>query len=234
MKRLLIIFIFLLPFFANAQRKMSHVIFISKDSIKGWDDLTTDWKFHGGDDSLMAGTNFNDSNWIVLNPGLWLTGHRKDGLDTFNSIGWFRLHLLIDTTVAGRPLAIQMSHYGASEIYLDGKKIRSWGKIKGKDSTKYLDPKYTPFIITFPTAGEHVMAVRYANYNAKKNDRVYRRDQAGFYIRIGEVDTITTWREYQLRANTLVFISMLLNSLSLVRTVVTAFLGIPTCTRQNN
>lgn len=207
MKRVLILFLLVLPFFATAQQVKDHVIHLSSDSLKGYFVFNTDWKFHGGDgDSTLALPDYNDNNWAITNPSLWIIDTRKDGLDTFNSICWMRLHLDIDTTIVGKQIGIQMSHYGASEVYLDGKKIKTWGKIKGKDSSDYYDPQYTPFVISFNTPGPHVIAVRYANYDAQRNKSVYGRDFAGFRMRAGDASRIIENRNDQILLNTFIFI----------------------------
>jgi class 3 adenylate cyclase len=205
MKRLLIILLCVLPLFVIAQQNKDHIVYINKDSLEGYTDLSADWRFHGGDDSNWKQKDFNDSDWLIVNSALWL-GKRKDGLDTFNSTGWFRLHINIDSTITGQPIALQMSHYGASEIYLDGKRIASWGKVADKDSVEYYDPQYTPFIITISNTGLHTIAVRYANYNAQFVNKRYNRNMAGFEIRMGQPKTLIFWREYQILANTFFFI----------------------------
>ncbi len=158
-------------------------IFISKDSIAGYPNYFDEhWKFKEGDDSLRASVSFNDSSWKEEKTELTIT---DDSKNNFNGIGWFRLHVVVDSTVVGIPLAMMLKHFGASEIYLDGKLIKSFGKINGADSSEYYDPQELPFMFIIPKAGEHVIAVRYANYNAEKNFRVYRQPLAGFRLMIG-------------------------------------------------
>ena len=94
--------------------------------------LYENWKFSAADDSAMATLTFNDSDWPEVNPYMEFSTIANSN---FKGIGWFRLHLLADSTVAGKPLALTFKHFGASEIYLDGKQIKSFGVIKGVDST---------------------------------------------------------------------------------------------------
>ena len=140
-----------------------------------------------GDDSAMAQSGYDDSKWKDAKSILFF---RDNKMPKFNGIAWFRFHFIADSTITGRPLALMLTHLGASEIYLDGKLIKSYGKIKGTDSSIYYDPEQLPFIFTVPEPGNHVFAVRYANYNAEKNYRFYKESFGGFKMYIGETDEI--------------------------------------------
>ena len=47
----------------------------------------------------------------------------------WNGIGWFRLRLKVDESLTNQQLALIMDHWGASEIYVDGRLIKSFGKV---------------------------------------------------------------------------------------------------------
>jgi len=188
MKRLLIIYLFLVPFFAHAQQQKHHVIFLTKDSLSHR--LTKEWRFHSGDNKAWANAEYNDSNWHITDPLLIIQTNKKNEQDTFNSIGWFRLHINIDTSLSEKPLALSISHSGASEVFLDGEKVYSTGIINGADSSTYVDPYHIPFIIVMHGIKEHVLAIRYANYKAQKNYTLYNDPFAGFSIIIGEANNM--------------------------------------------
>ena len=42
----------------------------------------------------------------------------------WTGVGWFRLHFALDSTLQDQTLALTVAHFGASEIYLDGKLIQ--------------------------------------------------------------------------------------------------------------
>lgn len=177
--------VFLLCSFASFSREE---IFVSKDSLLRFPNyLDMDWKLTEGDDSSMAMQSYDDSKWKVAKTILNLN---DNSTPSFKGIGWFRLHFTADTTVSGRPLAMSITHYGASEIFLDGKLINAFGKIDGPDNTEYEDPQELPFVFTIPDPGEHVLAVRYANFKAEKNNRVYKISMAGFKLMLGETDIL--------------------------------------------
>src|SRR6185436_1694970 len=175
---------FVLLFFSSTA--YSHNFFLTKDSLYRYPNYIKEgWKFSPGDDSTMSLLSYNDNSWREEQTTLNITDTSKT---VFNGVGWFRLHFSADTTVVGTPLALTMSHFGASQVYIDGKVIKSFGTINGADSSEYYDPREVPFIFTVKEAGEHVIAVRYANYNAEKNFKTYGHSSAGFEMMIGMAD----------------------------------------------
>jgi len=211
MKRILPILILIfasiyltVPCFAIVSQEK--IIFISKDSIKDYPNyIVHGWKYIESDDSTMSQLSYNDSQWITVNSMLNLS---SKSTPEFNSICWMRLHFKTDSTVTGRPIALSIEHYGASQIYLDGKLIQSYGKINGKDSSLYIDPEELPFVIIIPDGIDHVIAVRYANYNARRYHLSFIRQDAGFKMMIGETETLIY--NYTLRNTIITLIFMLL------------------------
>ncbi len=124
----------------------------------------------------------------------------------FNGIAWFRKHIEIDSTLVNIPLALAMTHFGASEIYVDGKLVASFGKIAGNGSSEYLNPQNIPFIIVLPQAGKHVIAVRYANFNTLFWRDKYNTVFAGFRMTVSNsANAIATDRHLTI-SNTVIFI----------------------------
>jgi adenylate cyclase len=162
-----------------------------------------------GDDTIWKDATFDDSKWTEVNPSLSF----NDSAPPFQGIGWFRLHLIADTDLTSVPLAMTITHFGASEIFLDGKLIKSFGKINGPDSSIYIDPQELPFIFLLDRAGNHVLSVRYANYKAEKNYLNYKRSFAGFKMMIGDTDVHIQQKD--LRTTVASFILMLLTGLFL-------------------
>src|SRR4051812_16077809 len=108
----LLIWLYTLP----AQESISQPNIISLIPPQG---ITLDkgWKFQSGDNAEWASADFNDRNWqsATLSDYNTYLARLKE-----KNIGWFRLHLLIDSSVQTKQLAIQLSQSGASEIYLNG------------------------------------------------------------------------------------------------------------------
>ena len=186
MKRILIICILLLPFIAQAQKR-ANTTYLNKDSLVYTYSLEENWKFHTGDDSSFSQARLDDSGWdSVGRPNLPFHVNKKN---KFTGIGWLRLHIVVDSSLTARPLVLAMIQLGASEVYLDGKLVKKYGIIsKIKDSIIYRNPQRIPFTVMFDTAGEHVLAVRYTNYDAEKNYNSYLYGDAAFRMTIAEAN----------------------------------------------
>lgn len=194
MKRVLLVLLLLISYFANAQQDTTIIPVITKDSIVSKYGITfalnKNWRFIESDLPEMAKLDYDDQGWEVVSSLLRITRFSTKISNGFESIGWFRLNFIADSSICGVPLAILMSHSGASEVYFDGKKISSFGLIKGKDSTQYFDPKGLPFTFVIPSPGKHLLAVRYANYNAQDNYKRYEASVAGFKMKVGFADDL--------------------------------------------
>jgi len=167
--------------------------------------LERNWRFHDGDSVGMASNDIDDSQWPTVDPDA-LTGanYKKP----FSGLGWLRLHIRLDSGAAQLSLMLAMRQIGASEIYLDGKNIFSIGYINGKDSSDYFDPCGVPFPIYFKAPGDHVIAVKYANYDAQKNLRRYHAPFDGFSMVLGEAPYLI--RDSAMRIRNLTFFYILL------------------------
>lgn len=124
------------------------------------------WKYHPGDNAVWANPEFNDSEWETTSTQLNPNNFPKSG---WNGIGWFRLHLAVDSTLWNRPLALNVLQWGASEIYLDGRLLAQFGKV---GSSKHDEDGYVaansdflppPKSIVFSKAN-HVLAVRFSDF----------------------------------------------------------------------
>jgi len=159
MKKLLFFFCFYLPFIVFAVSKTDSVISIDeipKDGIL----LNHGWKFHAGDNPAWAKSNIDDSGWEAINPATdiyYLPQLRKA------EIGWFRLKLHINPSLINQSLAFNLYQVGASEIYLNGRLIYSFGAVnKDYRKERTLQMFNRPFTIRFDTQSTQVVAVRYS------------------------------------------------------------------------
>ena len=209
MKKAHLLLIILLPIYTYARNVSRPVTFITKDSLTNENSnlyrLDANWKFLAADNPAMASLNYIDTGWEVVDPALRL-GNEKKSYKAFNGICWYRLHIKIDSSLAGIPLVLRMSHFGASEIFIDGKKVDSFGKINGPVKSEYEDPQYEPFAISLRDTGEHLLAIRYANFHAQRNLTNYKNHFAGLKISIGETNIAIQQHSYHIRFITFIYI----------------------------
>jgi class 3 adenylate cyclase len=168
------------------------------------------WRFHEGDSMEWAMPYTVDSDWQIVNSKMD-SGVGGKSFYQFSSIGWFRLHVNADTSILHIPLAFTINQFGASEIYLDGVMIGSFGYPSTPDSTQYFHTKSGPAYFTFSRSGHHVFAVRYAAYNAALNAKKYAETQRGFIAEI--VTAAAHMRDTQNRTIGTTFLGALLSGI---------------------
>src|ERR1035437_3560142 len=117
--RILLFFLIVCTLFSTAQNS---TVFIIDTVPSGGIELNELWKFHAGDDSLWASPFFDDSSWDTINTA-------DLNAANFIGIGWFRLHVVFDSSLSSLPLALGMMQTSASEIYFNGRKLMSLGKV---------------------------------------------------------------------------------------------------------
>jgi len=177
------------------------------DSVAGIVTLDSCWVYHPGDDTLWADPLFDDTGWDTISTRMNLM---KIGEGVFDSIAWFRLHLVIDNSLRNRTFALNINQQGASEVYLNGSLVKRFGVFSitkaGEDVT---DPKVIPGLITFGDSVRYVLAVRYSNHEAQKNFHRFRETDAGFELSVREHDLAMEAMYGQLSASYLVLILLM-------------------------
>jgi class 3 adenylate cyclase len=174
----------------NAPKSLSGITILDTTKLKHDVYLKENWRYHPGDDPKYAEPGYNDSGWLLAHP-YYLTEYKNINKNLpFSGIGWFRLHFYVDSAAVNYgTIGIALTQVAASEIFLDGKKIESFGTINGKDSTVTLNPTNIPTSLPNMAAGEHVLAVRYANYEWYTADDY--DETAGFEMTIGYMNNLT-------------------------------------------
>jgi len=90
--------------------------------------LDSAWRFHKGDVAGAQAVGFNDSSWSSISvPHTWNALDGQDGGNNYyRGVGWYRRHLALPTSDAGRELFLQFD--GAditADIFVDGTEIGS-------------------------------------------------------------------------------------------------------------
>ena len=182
---LFIISVFIFNSHLFAENENSTVFKI--DSINNTIELNKYWKYHPGDDTLWAAYNYDDTGWdTTLQTELDLLEVPKE---KFNGLCWFRIHIKIDSSFRNKSFALLMNQQGASEVYLNGEMIQSFGTFSDSIETqRTINPKMLPGLIQFSDSLHYVLAVRYSNLNAYQHLKLYRKNKAGFNLRIKKHD----------------------------------------------
>jgi serine phosphatase RsbU (regulator of sigma subunit) len=159
-----------LVFFASARAQTSATAFdLNAADLTDEKSIELDqaaWKYAPGDDISRAAEDFDENNWkTVTNEEI--NADPATALGNWNGKAWFRLRVSVDERLINQPLALRMWHWGASETYLDGQLIQSYGVIAPDGEAEY-NPRGLFVPIVFARGGEHTIAVRYS-FAAAKN-----------------------------------------------------------------
>ncbi len=140
------------------------VLPVSLDSLHRGQLLTTyPWQYHAGDDLRWASPHFDDRNWLPYKPYF----DRDNAPPGWKGIGWFRLHIELDSVPAQQELTILVAQIGATEVYIDGKRVGGFGTI-GHSATSGSDYASHNELITFrlQQPGHHLIAIRQATFRS--------------------------------------------------------------------
>lgn len=126
------------------------------------------WAYRFGDDGRWAEKDYDDAEWATsgFDDAVSTRNASPDGA-RWDGAAWFRLRLDVDENLANQPLALRVQHWGASEIYIDGKLIRRFGAIGSESDTEY-NPRSIPVAFVFTEGGSHTLAIRYS-YKAARD-----------------------------------------------------------------
>jgi len=170
---------------------------LTLDDIEEGGASLVNWKYHPGDDQEWANPAFDDTEWeSTESTWLFLNEIPRSG---WEGIGWFRLHLSVpDERLWHTPLALQVIYQaGASEIYLDGELIYSFGKVGNRKEEEEPYWERNPQVISFSGETDHLIAVRYSNFSSDQLTPVL-----GFVLGIGPLNSGIKGRVNTVRSGT--------------------------------
>lgn len=126
------------------------------------------WLFRMGDDAAWAAKDYDDAAWASEGFDALVEGREASAAgERWAGVAWFRLHLDVADEYVNRPLALRIRHWGASEVYIDGKLLRRFGVI-GADGDVEQNPRALPLPFVFTEGGVHTIALRYS-YKATRD-----------------------------------------------------------------
>jgi len=182
------LFLFLLPILNFAQT--ADTVYINSDSLKvNSIDLTGTWRYHPGDDSIWASNNYDDSDWDTLNCFMSLESMPSG---KWTGIGWFRKIFVIDSILLNKPIGININHFGASEIYLNGNLVHKFGKVSDSiEDEEIYNPFRSPVVLSLDTNITNLISIRYSNHSAVIDEEWYQQwfERAGFSINLVDLDS---------------------------------------------
>jgi len=128
------------------------------------------WLFHSGTNQEWADVDFDASAWEGLKP-VQLSVEIAD--ENGRVEGWFRLKLKLDSSFENIPLGISRKLWAASDIYLDGVLVQSFGKTGNPYEAYNPILKYASPIPLVP-GKEHLLAVHFVDYETLITQRELR------------------------------------------------------------
>lgn len=146
--------------------------------------LNYHWRYTGNDSSHFAERNFDDSHWVLSDGYLF---ERAAETKSWDGLGWFRLHLWVDSSLWGKTVAFTMRQMGASEIYFNGEKQYTFGVVSKDPQTfePVQNRKYYP--LQLDTTYHQVFAIKYAAPHFKQLQS--KEVDPGFIIYISDLAT---------------------------------------------
>lgn len=179
-KNLLFKFLFftlvVLQTFSFAQNSFEKPRVYTKKEIKSGAKINEESKFYAGDNPAFASPTFDDSSWKHVNFNSkkvysWKKLDSRKGSKE-DQIYWVRYYFKIDSASLNESLCFDITQLGASEIYLNGKKIESIGKIGNAKSREYKMKEKIPTIFSFSNTDVNVLAIRFLPFVSTKKKTV--------------------------------------------------------------
>lgn len=126
------------------------------------------WLFTEKDSMVFANPDYDDSLWERIGTQERLA----DISPQWKGNGWFRLHIVCDSSIGNELLALVLNHRSAAEIYIDGRRIAAQGLV---GRSPYDEIESTALGLVIPLQDnrsvgsteqrQHCIAVRYSNHN---------------------------------------------------------------------
>ncbi|EAZ82015.2 sensor histidine kinase [Algoriphagus machipongonensis] len=126
--------------------------------------------FKQGNNPAWADPDFDDSNWKDFNP-TQLSPELEDA--SGRNEGWFRIKFQLDESFENIPLAISRELWAATDVYLDGKLIHSFGETELPYKAYNPILKY-PIPVDLEVGHEYLLAIHFVDYESTFTQREIR------------------------------------------------------------
>jgi len=137
---------------------------LDKDSFQIFISELKGWQFKQGNDTTWAKKDIDLTGWKRLMPTeLTEKMADKDG----RLEGWFRIKIKLDSTFGEIPFDFRISTWAASDLYIDGKKIASFGNT-GLNGAPYKENRFAgnilPVRVNLKPGNEYTVALHLVDY----------------------------------------------------------------------
>ena len=128
------------------------------------------WVFKQGHDPAWANPTLDVSDWKQLN----LTQINPEMEDASGRVEvWFRIKIKLDGSFANIPLSISRDLWAATDVFINGKLIHSFGNT-GKPYTAYNPVLKYPVPVTLVPNEEYIIAIHFVDYETMFTQREIR------------------------------------------------------------
>ncbi len=168
--QLFFLFFFLLAFAKQSVSSGLDTIKLKKLEVEF--PFKKNWKFLVGDKPEFAATTFNDSAWAFTSDTRLDSIYKNPPI-----LLWFRNHFIADASIHQKILSLEFEVKDACEVYLDGKKIKTFGQLEvdKKKGASGFSVKIEPIPIVLDS-GEHLLAIRYSRFSEGNDGRDLQMD----------------------------------------------------------
>jgi signal transduction histidine kinase len=116
------------------------------------------WKIKTGDDPAWAARELDDSGWEEINTNAALNSRNISN----SEIRWLRKEIPAEHTGADSLYGLMISQFGASDIYVNGRLVKQYGRIVPADRPVIHNPHGRPVPIQLDSQAINVISIRFA------------------------------------------------------------------------
>ena len=186
-KRINIILLFLsfcFSSFSGMSQDLSELSY--RGELMRWNQFPLDsmWQFNPTNDTDIVKLMNNNEGWQLVNTEFLkdANGHPAN----WKGIGWFKKKFDVPVDWRGKPVALRMGHFGASEIYLDGKLATRYGVVNNTIEKEKIYVPRNAIIIQLDSQLSHTFLVHFSNQHANSAGYVTK---FGFRLLLASSDT---------------------------------------------
>lgn len=128
------------------------------------------WLFKAGHDESWSNTQLDEAGWQSMKP-TQLSAEMEDA--TGRVEGWFRIKIQLDESFRDMPLSISREHWAATDVYLNGELIYSFGDT-GTPYVAFNPTLKYPVPVELEIGKEYLLAVHIVDYETTFTQRELR------------------------------------------------------------